>query len=201
MPDQPQPLIFFLPVESYDASQLAANCRDLSTAEFRHAVSEQIRKTFQPYGGKLEILIDLKNITVTWVPSAKSPTPLELAIQLLRSRKLQEAVPILETLLKSAANNPEILRNLGMAYSDLRQYDRAIELLKRATELDASNVDGWTTVLEWRCIVTGYDWKPPRLLSGHWRSTQPMSTPIAIMAFSSLTATTSRKPRRILGPH
>ena len=145
MPDQPQPLIFFLPVESYDASQLAANCRDLSTAEFRHAVSEQIRKTFQPYGGKLEILIDLKNITVTWVPSANSPTPLELAIQLLRSRKLQEAVPILETLLKSAPNNPEILRNLGMAYSDLRQYDRAIELLKRATELDAGNVDGWTS--------------------------------------------------------
>jgi tetratricopeptide (TPR) repeat protein len=146
MSSSPIPLIFFMPVESYDVAKLPANARDVSSAEFRHAVSDQIRKTFEPYGGKLKILIDQRNITVTWVPSADSPTPLDLAIQLLRSRKLQEAVPILETLLKAAPNNPAVLRNLGMAFSDLRQYGRAIELLERATELDADAVDGWTSL-------------------------------------------------------
>jgi tetratricopeptide (TPR) repeat protein len=140
------PLIFFMSVGSYDSSDLPVDCRDVSSAEFRNAVAESIRKTFAPFGGDLEILIDQRAITVKWFPSTKSPTPLDLAFRLLKSRNLQEAVSILETLLKAAPNSPEILRNLGMALSDLRQLDRAIQLLNRATQLDEENVDAWTSL-------------------------------------------------------
>ncbi len=146
MSSQQSPFVFFMPVDSYDVEKLPAAARDVSSAEFRTAVADQIRKNFEPFGGRLEILIDQRNITVTWVPSAQSPAPLDLAIKLLRSRKLQEAVPILESILKGEPNNPKVLRNLGMALSDLRQYGRAIELLERATALDADNVDGWTSL-------------------------------------------------------
>jgi hypothetical protein len=41
MSGPPTPLIFFMPVESYDVAKLPVECRDTSSAEFRNAVSDQ----------------------------------------------------------------------------------------------------------------------------------------------------------------
>ena len=138
--------MFMMPVESYDVAKLPADCRDLTTAEFRHAAADAIRKDFQPYGGKLEILIDQKNINVTWTPATESPTPLQLALQLLKARKFQEAIQVMRAMLEIEPGQPEVMLNLGMAYSDLGQLEQALAVLLRYTEMKPDNVDGWVAL-------------------------------------------------------
>lgn len=140
------PLIFVMPVASYDVAKLPANARDVASAAFRNAVSDNLLKDFAVLGGRLEVVVDQRIIQVKWTPGADSPDPFEAAIKLMQQGKLREGVPILETLLQIHPEDPEILLNLGMALSDLAELDRAIELLKRRTELMADNANGWTAL-------------------------------------------------------
>jgi Flp pilus assembly protein TadD len=141
-----QPLIWFMTVESFDVARLPPACRERASAEFRNAVSEMIRKDFEPFKGNLEILVDQRAIRVTWTPGHDSPTPFAAAIQLLQKGKLREGVPMLEALLGLHPNDAEILLNLGMALSDLGQLERAIEMLRRRTELAPDDPNGWTAL-------------------------------------------------------
>ena len=56
---------------------------------------------------------------------------LQNAIKLAQDSKFLEAIELLEELLKENLDNPEILYNLGMCYSELGNPDKAIETLKK----------------------------------------------------------------------
>ncbi|MBW2622308.1 MAG: tetratricopeptide repeat protein [Deltaproteobacteria bacterium] len=63
---------------------------------------------------------------------------------LLEAGRVQEAIPLLNRALDSNPNDqdiPGILTYLGLAYKDLENYDRAIELLNRSAELDDERQD------------------------------------------------------------
>ena len=65
---------------------------------------------------------------------------------MLKAGKIAEAVPYLESLTKSAPANAEVLYNLGIAYSELGQFDEAVIRLKRAVQLDPGHAHAWVGI-------------------------------------------------------
>ena len=65
---------------------------------------------------------------------------------MLKGGRIAEAVPYLESLTKSAPANAEVLYNLGIAYSELGQFDEAIIRLKRAVQLDPGHAHAWVGI-------------------------------------------------------
>ena len=51
---------------------------------------------------------------------------IESAFSLLKEEKFEQAIPILEKILKSDPNNLLVLKNLAVAYTDTEMYDKAI---------------------------------------------------------------------------
>jgi Flp pilus assembly protein TadD len=59
---------------------------------------------------------------------------------------IREAVPFLEALAKQKPDDVGVLYNLGIAYSELGQYDEAIIRLKRAVQLNPEHAHAWTGI-------------------------------------------------------
>lgn len=74
-------------------------------------------------------------------PGDASEDPFEYALTLLRRGELEQAIPLMESLLVAAPDDPDVLYNLGMAYSDMGQLEDAIELLSQAVETDPENAN------------------------------------------------------------
>ena len=60
---------------------------------------------------------------------------IESAFSLLKEEKFEQAIPILEKILKSDPNNLLILKNLAVAYTDSEMYDKAIIQFDKILEL------------------------------------------------------------------
>ena len=80
------------------------------------------------------VTVDVQDITVMAFPAEASA--LDFVLPMLKAGKIAEALPYLESLTKSAPANAAVLYNLGIAYSELGQFDEAVIRLKRAVQLD-----------------------------------------------------------------
>ena len=60
---------------------------------------------------------------------------IESAFSLLKEEKFEQAIPILEKILKSDPNNLLVLKNLAVAYTDTEMYDKAIIQFDKILEL------------------------------------------------------------------
>lgn len=65
---------------------------------------------------------------------------------MLQSGKITEAIPLLEALSKEDANSELILYNLGLAYSEIGEFDDAILRLKRLIKINPKHSNAWTGV-------------------------------------------------------
>jgi tetratricopeptide (TPR) repeat protein len=79
---------------------------------------------------------------------------LDAAIQFIQIERPQEALPFLEQAGKNASNDPRVSAAFGITYFMLRQYDQAIESLKRARAQGANDLNV-TSLLLGAYIETG----------------------------------------------
>ena len=68
------------------------------------------------------------------------------ALELLKQGKVAEARQLLELLLRDGPDNPDVLYNLGMIYTDMNEPDRAVELLRRCIELAPAKANGYVAL-------------------------------------------------------
>lgn len=79
---------------------------------------------------------------------------LDAAIQYIQIERPQEALPFLEQAGKNASNDPRVSAAFGITHFMLRQYDQAIESLKRARAQGANDLNV-TSLLLGAYIETG----------------------------------------------
>ena len=129
-----EPFSFKLPISRFDLNLLPAHARNIGTAEFKDAVIAHFVQQYVNKDGSTTIVtVDDEEISVVTFPG--DADALEFALSLLQSRRIAEAVPYLESMAKTDPQNVVVLFNLGIAYSELGQFDEAINRLKKAVQL------------------------------------------------------------------
>ncbi len=135
---------FKIPLHRFDVNLLPSEARQVGTEAFRTAVMLHFAAEYAAQGQTAMVTVDDKDITVMAFPA--EATALDFVLPMLQAGKIAEAVPYLESLTKSAPANPAVLYNLGIAYSELKQYDEAIIRLKRAVQLDPGHAHAWVGI-------------------------------------------------------
>jgi tetratricopeptide (TPR) repeat protein len=135
---------FTIPLHRFDTNLLPADARQVGTDAFRTAVMLHFAAVYAAQGQTAMVTVDDQQITVMAFPAEASA--LDFVMPMLKAGKIAEAVPYLESLTKSAPANAEVLYNLGIAYSELGQYDEAIIRLKRAVQLDPGHAHAWVGI-------------------------------------------------------
>lgn len=139
-----KPSYFTLPVERFDLNLLPSEARSIGSDAFKAAVVAYFAAQYASKNQQAVVAVDDQDISVLVLPSESDP--LEFVMTMLQSGHIKEAVPYLETLAKTSPDNVQVLYNLGIAYSELRQFDEAIIRLKRAVQLDPAHAHAWTGI-------------------------------------------------------
>ena len=139
-----QPTSFKLPLSRFDLNLLPANARKIGSDAFKLAVSMHFAAQYAAKGQQALVSVDDEEIQVLTLPADSNP--LDFVMTMLQSGRIKDAVPYLESMDKSDPNNVQVLYNLGIAYSELGQFDEAIIRLKRAVQLDPQHAHAWTGI-------------------------------------------------------
>ncbi len=135
---------FTIPLHRFDTNLLPADARQVGTDAFRTAVMLHFAAEYAAQGQTAMVTVDDQEITV--MAFAAEASALDFVMPMLKGGRIAEAVPYLESLTKSAPANAEVLYNLGIAYSELGQFDEAIIRLKRAVQLDPGHAHAWVGI-------------------------------------------------------
>ena len=135
---------FKIPISRFDTNLLPPEARQVGTEAFKAAVVMHFAAEYAAQGQTAMVTVDDEEITVMAFPATASA--LDFVMPMLRSGRIAEAVPYLESLTKSAPADAAVLYNLGIAYSELGQYDEAIIRLKRAVQLDPGHAHAWVGI-------------------------------------------------------
>lgn len=135
---------FKIPVHRFDTNLLPPEARQVGTEAFKLAVMVHFAAEYAGQGQTALVTVDDKQITVMAFPAEASA--LDFVMPMLKAGKLQEALPYLESLTKSAPANAAVLYNLGICYSELGQFDEAVIRLKRAVQLDPGHAHAWVGI-------------------------------------------------------
>lgn len=135
---------FSLPIGRFDLSQLPLGSQTIGTDEFKQAVLEHFAKQYAQQGQQAVVFVDDEKISVLVVSAGQDP--FDFVLTMLQSGQIREAIPFLETITKERPDNVGILYNLGVAYSEVEEFDEAIIRLKRAVRLAPSHAHAWTAI-------------------------------------------------------
>ena len=135
---------FKIPLHRFDTNLLPVDARQVGTEMFNTAVMLHFAAEYAAQGQTALVTVDDQDITVMAFPAEASA--LDFVLPMLKAGKIAEAVPYLESLTKSAPANAAVLYILGIAYSELGQYDEAIIRLKRAVQLDPGHAHAWVGI-------------------------------------------------------
>ena len=77
------------------------------------------------------------SFTITFANAAEQNNDQQIkdAMDLIKSKKIKEAIPLLEQILKNDPKNTTILKNLAVAYTELEMCDKAITVYDKILEL------------------------------------------------------------------
>ena len=127
----PQPMAFEIGFDDFDLDLLPSTARHIGSNEFREAVVSYYQEEFGGLGGQVSVDFAPDRIVVTWQPDAMEPDLYAQAIGFLQRGDLRSAIPPLRALVSVEPNNTNAHYNLGMALSDLGEFDTAqLHLLK-----------------------------------------------------------------------
>lgn len=135
---------FRIPLHRFDVNLLPPEARQVGTEAFKTAVMLHFVAEYAAQGQTVLVTVDDSDITVMAFPA--EATALDFVLPMLHAGKVAEAIPYLESLTKSAPANATVLYNLGIAYSELGQFDEAIIRLKRAVQLDPGHAHAWVGI-------------------------------------------------------
>ena len=128
----------------FDVTLLPTDARKIGSDAFKDAVIAYFVSQYVSKGETAIVVVDNDEISVLTLPD--SSDPLDFVMSLLQSGRIKDAVPYLESMSKTTPDNVQVLYNLGIAYSELGQFDEAIIRLKRAVQLDPTHAHAWTGI-------------------------------------------------------
>jgi len=107
------------------------------------AVAKRIRSAFDNLNGVIETLsIGAAKIEMQWNDDPGKSDNLEKITAILTEGNYLDGILLLEFFLSESPNDPDLLFNLGMAYSDQNKLTRSIELLSRLMSVKPEHVNG-----------------------------------------------------------
>src|ERR1700682_949378 len=98
MPSPDDGYSFVISVADFDKTVLPPHARTPGTDAFSHEVSQFFQKEFAAFKGRAQIVVDAKNIEVSWQSDTKLPHPMQLVKRKLEGRQFGEAIELLEKL-------------------------------------------------------------------------------------------------------
>lgn len=112
-------------------------------ADFRAAVTKRVRTAFTQLNGVLQsVTVSDTLIKLTWQADQKRAGYLDQIAATLTKGNYADGILLLELFLSGDPDNPDLLYNLGMAYSDQNQLNQAIALLQRLVAIEPGHVNG-----------------------------------------------------------
>lgn len=126
-------------VTDFDPQLLPADARETGSDAFRQAVSAFVESEFRGFAGRVDVVVDRDRIRISWRSRPDAPDPLEEAASRLRNGDYSRGIQLLRFILAHRPHDSAVHYNLGMALSDLRRLDEAMQHLREAIELDPSN--------------------------------------------------------------
>lgn len=139
-----KPFFFKLPLDRFDATLLPEGSREPGTERFKTAVAAYFAGQYASKGEQAVVAVDGDEISVFTVPADHDP--LAFVLDMLQAGRIREAVPYLEALSKAQPDSVDVLYNLGVAYSELGEYDQAVIRLKKAVQLRPTHAHAWTAI-------------------------------------------------------
>lgn len=137
----PQSMAFEIGFEDFDLDLLPSNARHIGSNEFRTAVDTYYQQEFSELGGVVSVDFAPDRILVTWKSDDAETDLYEQAIGFLQRGDLRSAVPPLRALVAVEPNNTDAHYNLGMAFSDLGEFDTAQLHLLKVIHREPENVN------------------------------------------------------------
>jgi tetratricopeptide (TPR) repeat protein len=115
--------------------------RRRNSPDFSDQVSSTLRKLFDEVGGLITSMsVGKDEIGISW--ETEGIDPLAGIVKLLEKARYHEAVLLLELFKSARPDDTDFLYNLGMAYSDMGELERARTNLHRLLELMPGHVNG-----------------------------------------------------------
>ena len=138
---------FKLAFDDFDVSLLGDGI-GLGTDSFSSQVSAFFAQQFAGFGGRARVIVDdeKQEIQVDWTKEADWKNPKDKILDLLNDGKLTTALPMLWTLVQQNPNDIDNLYDLGVLYSELRQFNKASNTLERLVELAPDHLNGLTAL-------------------------------------------------------
>jgi tetratricopeptide (TPR) repeat protein len=110
---------------------------------FNEAITERIRSAFQHLDGVIQSLsVSERAIKITWQADHKKQGYLDKIANILTKGNYADGILLLELFLSDEPENTDLLYNLGMAYSDQNNWERAIELLTKLVTKEPGHING-----------------------------------------------------------
>ena len=131
---------FAIPLAAFDVNLLPPGARTVGSAEFQDAVVRYFVDKYVSGDRTAIVSVDDEEIHVVAFP-ASVRDPMELALGMLHSGKIRDALPILESLSRQRKDDPELFYNLGIAYSEIGEFQDAVMRLKRCIDLDPDHAN------------------------------------------------------------
>jgi len=139
---KPQPRNLKLKLSDIDANLLPPEVRRAGASAQVNAASQLVRKLFREIGGVIQSLAFTGDqVAIAWQPES-GVDPVDPIVKMLKDGRHHEAALLAEILLSDDEHNPQLLYNLGMAYSDLGRLDRAVTLLQRLLTIEPGHTNG-----------------------------------------------------------
>ena len=129
--------------DDFDFDQIGMTPADAGSEPFSTAVTEFFCQQFETMGGTARVVVDdqSREILVDWSLKATSRDPQEIAMGLLRGGQLERAIPLLWTLIQQNPQDPDNYYNIGVAYNELGEFEKAKLHLQQVIKLDPKYVN------------------------------------------------------------
>jgi Flp pilus assembly protein TadD len=141
-------LVFTLAWSDIAPATLPEDSKQGGSEAFRHAVTHFLQSQYEPLGGKVRIIFNDtdRTLTVCWAKRGGLQSVEDNAREALARGDVGVAIPLLKALIAAEPNNATLLHNLGMVYSDQGRLEEAKDLLQQAAALDPSNAQIVTAI-------------------------------------------------------
>ncbi len=143
-----EPLVFTFPLDEFDLDKLPVDPAILRSnlGLLKEAISTYYSNIFKTIGGEAQVSIRQNTVTVRWVPTSGLAGLVEHGVALLQKGDPGTGMRLLQSALCQEPDNPSILFNLGMAYSDMGNLSEALALLSKLTSMEPNNSQAWTAL-------------------------------------------------------
>lgn len=109
----------------------------------RNIITDQVRSAFNNLDGVIQsISVSDNKIAVEWNADLSLTNKLDKIAALLTEGNYSDGILLLEFFRSASPDDPDVLYNLGMAYSDQSQLARSIEILSHLISIDPKHVNG-----------------------------------------------------------